>query len=199
MARVILRPAGQLRRLPRVMNLDASAVTLSPRAQQRPVAVSSGKFFRVLSPPQEALVTPLLGREVVRVLETFAQNAGFDETNPLPVHFGHGFMGLHRFHRAADIYAVGGKGLGRWMQEWNAAMRKAAASEPQARVPLVDQEKVRNLGYQLYKALQHHGKWAQPPGYPVQLFGPWTRLEGPHQAISDRMLYMHRDHIHMAK
>lgn len=207
MARVILQPNGQLRRVvrwrrlanPGVDSVASSPQTRTTEARHRPVAVSSGKFFRVVSPPQEALVTPQLGRELAHVLDEFAQNAGFDEINPLPVHFGHGFMGLHRFHRAADIYAVGGKGLGQWMQEWNAAVRKAAAiSKPQERERLVDEEKERNLGYRLYKALQHHGKWAQPRGYPIQLFGPWTRLEGPHQAISDRMLYMHRDHIHVA-
>jgi hypothetical protein len=46
---------------------------------------------------------------------------------------------------------------------------------------LVEEEKQRNLGYKLYKALQVHGGWAQPQGYPVQLFGPWTRGEArPH-------------------
>jgi len=64
---------------------------------------------------------------------------------------------------------------------------------------LVEEEKKRNLGYKLYKALQTQGGWAQPPGFPVQLFGPWTRGEGPHKQISDRLLHAHRDHIHIAK
>jgi hypothetical protein len=79
-------------------------------------------------------------------------------------------------------------------------MRQAAtAPTPQERTRLVAEEQGRNLGYKLYKALQAHSGWAQPPGYPVQLFGPWTRGEGPHKAISDQMLQAHRDHIHIAK
>lgn len=210
MARLILKPHGQLRRLcvvrwrrltnPGVDSVPSSPHAMTPGPRHRPIAVSSGKFFRVVSPPREALVTPPLGRELAQVLEAFAQSAGFDESNPLPVHFGHGFMGLHRFHRAVDVYAVAGKGLGQWMKEWNATMRQAAATpDEKERERLIAAEKERNLGYRLYKALQVHGHWAQPPGYPIQLFGPWTRLEGPHKTISDRMLYMHRDHIHVAK
>ena len=79
-------------------------------------------------------------------------------------------------------------------------MRKAAAAnEPQERARIIDEEKKRNLGHKLYKALQARGGWAQPQGYPVQLFGPWTRGEGPHKAISDQLLRAHRDHIHVAK
>ncbi|MBI1925779.1 hypothetical protein HYR99_16205 [Candidatus Poribacteria bacterium] len=162
--------------------------------------VPSGHSLRVVSPPEDALVTSQLARELGQVLEQFAQTSGFNQENPLTVLFGRGTMGLHRFHRAADIYAVGGKGVGQWMQEWNTAMRQAAATQnPQEGAKLVAEERARNLGYKLYKALQAHGGWAQPQGYPVQLFGPWTRSEGPHKAISDRLLYMHRDHIHIAK
>ena len=85
-----------------------------------------------------------------------------------------------------------------WAQDWNEAMRKANANQ-QERARLVEEEKQRNLGYKLYKALQAQGGWAQPQGYPVQLFGPWTRGEGPHKAISDRLLQAHRDHIHVAR
>ena len=49
-------------------------------------------------------------------------------------------------------------------------------------------ERKRNLGWRLYKAQQVHGRWAQPYGYPIQLFGPWTRHEGPWRYISERML-----------
>lgn len=99
-----------------------------------------------------------------------------------------------------DIYGVGGKGIGKWAQEWNAAMQTAAAAkDPQERTRIIEEEKRRNTGYKLYMALQTRGGWAQPPGYPVQLFGPWTRSEGPHKQISDRMLRAHRDHIHVAK
>jgi hypothetical protein len=60
-------------------------------------------------------------------------------------------------------------------------------------------EPVINLGWRLYKALQLYGRWAQPYGYPIQLFGPWTRSEGPWKHISDRLLRAHLDHIHVAK
>jgi hypothetical protein len=113
---------------------------------------------------------------------------------------GRGTLGLHRFGRAADIYAVGEKALSLWAHDWNSTMRQAAtAPTPQERARLVAEEQARNLGYKLYKALQGHGGWAQPPGYPVQLFGPWTRGEGPHKAISEQLLQAHRDHIHIAK
>ena len=107
-------------------------------------------------------------------------------------------MGLHQAGRAVDIYGVGGRGMGEWAQAWNAAMRKVASAAPQERAKIAAEEKARNLGYKLYKALQAHGRWAQPDGYPIQLFGPWTRHEGPHKGISDRLLYLHRDHIHVA-
>ena len=219
MARVIMTPDG--RRIPlrpvRLYRLTNSGERVTPPPQQRqpipprapagakgrspgPQPIPSGRSFRVVSPPEDALVTSQLARELGQVLEQFAQTSGFNQENPLTVLFGCGTMGLHKFHRAADIYAVGGKGVGQWMQEWNAAMRQASATQnPQERAKIVAEEKGRNLGYKLYKALQAHGGWAQPQGYPVQLFGPWTRSEGPHKAISDRLLYMHRDHIHIAK
>ena len=53
--------------------------------------------------------------------------------------------------------------------------------------------------WRLYKALQLHGRWAQPYGHPIQLWGPWTRMEGPWRFISDFLLRAHRDHIHVAK
>lgn len=219
MTRVIIRPDGQrIRMRPvRLYRLANPSEGTTPPPQQRqpipprhpagtkgrppgPQPIPSGRSFRVVSPPESALVTPPLARELSQVLEQFAQASGFSPEKPLPVLFGRGTMGLHRFHRAADIYAIGGKGVGQWTQEWNAAMRQAAATQkPQEGAKLVAEEKARNLGYKLYKALQAHGGWAQPQGYPVQLFGPWTRSEGPHKAISDRLLYLHRDHIHVAK
>ena len=60
-------------------------------------------------------------------------------------------------------------------------------------------ERKNNLGWRLYKALQLYGRWAQPYGYPIQLFGPWTRTEGPWTYISDPLLHAHRDHVHVAK
>jgi hypothetical protein len=173
-----------------------TAETAPPKLQPIP----SGQFYRVVSPVEESLVTPSLGSELSKVLEQFAKSNGFSAEQPLSVSFKRGTLGLHRFGGAADIYAVGGKGIGQWAQEWNEAMRKAnAATNPQGRARLVEEEKQRNLGYKLYKALQAHGGWAQPPGFPVQLFGPWTRGEGPHKTISDRLLHAHRDHIHVAR
>jgi hypothetical protein len=62
-----------------------------------------------------------------------------------------------------------------------------------------ENESGNNLGWRFYKALQSYGRWAQPYGYPIQLFGPWTRTEGPWKYISDFLLRAHRDHVHVAK
>ena len=70
---------------------------------------------------------------------------------------------------------------------------------PLERRLIAEKEEKENLGWRLYKALQRYGQWAQPYGYPVQLFGPWTRTEGPWKPISDFLLRAHRDHIHLAK
>jgi hypothetical protein len=162
--------------------------------------IPNGQFYRVVSPAQESLVLPPLASELSKVLEQFAQSNGFSAEQPLDIAFKRGVLGLHRFGRAADIYAVGGKGVGRWAHEWNEAMRKAkAATDRQEQARLVEEEKRRNLGFKLYKALQAYGGWAQPKGYPPQLFGPWTRGEGPHKKISDKLLNAHRDHIHVAR
>jgi hypothetical protein len=162
--------------------------------------IPSGQAYRVTSPPEHSLVTPPLASALHQVFERFAQANGFSAEQPLSVSFGRGTLGLHRSGRAADIYAVSEKGFSQWAHEWNSAMRRATtAPTPQERARLVAEEQARNLGYKLYKALQAHGGWAQPPGYPVQLFGPWTRGEGPHKAISDQLLSLHRDHIHVAK
>jgi hypothetical protein len=162
--------------------------------------IPSGQTYRVTSPPEHSLVTPPLASALHQVFEQFAQANGFNAEQPLSVSFRRGTLGLHRSGRAADIYAVGEKGLSQWAHDWNSAMRQTAtAPTPPERARLVAEEQARNLGYKLYKALQAHDGWAQPPGYPVQLFGPWTRGEGPHKAISDEMLHLHRDHIHVAK
>jgi hypothetical protein len=146
------------------------------------------------------LVVPELADQISAVLEEFAQAGGSTVEGPLKIVLRPGTMGLHRTGRAVDIYGVGGKGIGRWAQEWNAAQtRAAAATDPAEKTRIIDEEKAKNLGYKLYKALQTRGGWAQPAGYPVQLFGPWTRGEGPHTKISDKLLNMHRDHIHVAK
>lgn len=220
MNRVIRTPDGRPARLrpvrlyrlnhlkhPRAAEPFPSGQTAPPQAANEPTAgqaerqpIPSGQAYRMASPPEQSLVTAQLADELSKALEQFAQTNGFNAEKPLSVSFGRGTLGLHRFGRAADIYAVGSKGIGQWAHEWNAAMRQAAAApNPQERARLVAEEQGRNLGFKLYKALLAHGGWAQPPKYPVQLFGPWTRGEGPHRAISDRLLNAHRDHIHVAK
>ena len=156
------------------------------------VPVPSGTAYRVESPPDDALVTPDLAHELSRALEAFARETGFNERAPVPVTFRPGVVGHHRVGRAADLYAVGGAGLDQWKRRWD-DVHENGAPEAQAK------ERRQNLGWRLYKALQHHGRWAQPPGYPIQLFGPWTRMEGPWTRISNRLLDAHRDHIHVAR
>jgi hypothetical protein len=96
------------------------------------------------------------------------------------VHFEPGVVGHHKVGRAADIYQVQRIRLDEWKRRWD--------NDPRPD----------NLGWRLYKALQRYGRWVQPEGHPVQLFGPWTRSEGPWRPISDRLLHAHRDHIHVA-
>jgi hypothetical protein len=144
------------------------------------------------------MVTPELAGELSRVLERFAAEAGFSAQNPVGLFFKPGVVGHHKVGRAADIYAVRGIGLDQWKARWDRAQQAARA----ATVRSVDgdgHEPRHNLGWRLYKALQCYGRWAQPYGYPIQLFGPWTRTEGPWKYISGRLLDAHRDHIHVAK
>jgi len=164
------------------------------------VPVCSGRAYRVASSPESALVTRDLANELRRVLERFAEDAGFNERRPVGVVFKSGVVGHHRVGRAADIYAVAGIGLDRWKQRWDAARARARLTpDRREQDALMDREHRENLGWRLYKALQCHGRWAQPYGYPIQLFGPWTRDEGPWKYISDRLLYAHHDHIHVAR
>jgi len=164
------------------------------------VHVRSGRSYRVVSPPSQAPATRELASELEHVLEKFALEAGFDERAPVTVEFRPGIFGHHRVHRAADIYGVGGLGIGEWKARWERACeRMRTAADPRERAAIAAAERQRNLGWRLYKAQQIHGRWAQPYGYPIQLFGPWTRAEGPWKYISDRMLRAHRDHIHCAK
>lgn len=176
------------------MLYDASSTS---RAQLVPVP--SGNGYHVASPAANALVTPELAAELRRVLEKFALDAGYSESNPIGLFFKPGVVGHHKVGRAADIYAVGGLGLQFWKQHWRKAMAGAAqASDPGAKRRIAEKERKRNLGWRLYKALRVYGRWAQPYGYPIQLFGPWTRSEGPWSFISDPLLHAHRDHIHVA-
>ena len=148
------------------------------------VPVHSGRSFRVVSPSESALVTREVAGELERVLEKFGALAGCP--NRVSIFFRPGIFGHHRVGRAVDIYAVGGVGIDVWKRRWDYASYLKTAER-------------RNLGWLLYKTLQVFGRWAQPYGYPIQLFGPWTRTEGPWCYISDFLLNAHRDHIHVAK
>jgi hypothetical protein len=164
------------------------------------VPVPPGVAYGVASPLDHARVTPELAEELRRVLERFAEESGATAARPVTVFFRPGIFGHHQVGRAADIYAVNGVGLDKWKRRWDAALCRAATGCPALKRRLiVETEQKRNLGWRLYKALQLHGRWAQPYGYPIQLFGPWTRLEGPWRYISDFLLNAHRDHIHVAK
>ena len=161
------------------------------------VPVESGRSLRVASPPANALVTRELASELEHVLEKFSLEAGFDERHPVSVYFNPGIFGHHRVGRAADIYGVGGIGIGEWKARWDRARQGIRETqERREREAIATAERKRNLGWRLYKSHQIHGRWAQPYGFPIQLFGPWTREEGPWKYISDRMLRAHRDHIH---
>lgn len=165
-----------------------------------PVPVPSGHAYRVVSPPHHGVVTPALARELSAVLERFACEAGFTPARPVTVTFEPGTVGHHRVHRAADIYAVAGVRLDEWKRRWDAAHAAARArSMPEEREALLRAERRRNLGWRLYRAIIRYGRWSQPYGFPVQVFGPWTRSDGPWRYISDRLLHAHRDHIHVAR
>ena len=166
----------------------------------RRVAIQSGRAFRVDSPGANSIVVPRLARELERVLERFAAEAGATARKPIGLYFRPGIFGHHRVGRAADIYAVDGVGLDAWKACWDAAMARAVvAPDHEQCLRIVRAAQRDNLGWRLYKALQCHGRWSQPYGYPIQLFGPWTRSEGPWKYISDFLLRAHRDHIHLAK
>jgi hypothetical protein len=162
------------------------------------VPVPRGRAYRIDSPPSHAMVTGALAGELKRVLERFAAEAGFNDARPVRIAFRPGVFGHHRVGRAADIYAVGGVGLDRWKTRWDQAVARASAA-PGGGQAMLDAERQRNLGWRLYTTMARVGRWAQPYGYPIQLFGPWTRTEGPWRYISDRLLAAHGDHIHVAR
>src|SRR5215475_12623651 len=164
------------------------------------VPVQSGSNFRVDSPPENALVTRELAAELERVFELFGSKARKDGKGRVGVYFKPGIFGHHKVGRAADIYAVGGIGFEHWKADWDAALCSCAevVNEGERRARLNELRR-KNLGWQLYKTLQTYGRWSQPSGFPIQLFGPWTRSEGPWHFISDFLLKAHCDHIHVAK
>ena len=92
------------------------------------VPVQSGAAYRVVSPPAHAQVRPELADELRRVLERFAVEAGASPRRPVTLFFKPGIFGHHQVGRAADIYAVNGIGLDRWMERWNQARRRAACA-----------------------------------------------------------------------
>ena len=160
----------------------------------------SGRAYRVSSPPCKGMVTRELAEELQRVLERFAREAGFCEQLPIDLEFRPGVVGHHKVGRAADIYGVSRHGLDKWHARWDAALDEALRKRNRGETKsIMDIECKENLGWRLYKALQIHGRWSQPCGYPVQIFGPWTRSEGPWTLISNGLLRAHRDHIHVAK
>jgi hypothetical protein len=164
------------------------------------VAVRGGRSYRIESPDSHALVTPILAAELEQVLERFAREARFSEHHSVSVVFKPGIVGHHTVGRAADIYEVGGQGFDKWKHRWDTVQQRAQEiSMPEEHFAMLARERACNLGWRLYKALQRYGRWSQPYGFPIQLFGPWTRSEGPWTFISDRLLHAHRDHVHVAK
>ena len=160
----------------------------------------SGKYFRIDSPPYNALVTNELAHELEKVLERFGFKASKGGRLRVSIYFKPGIFGHHKVGRAADIYAVGGRGLDEWKRHWDDTWRRCLCiPDMRKRRVILMKELSQNLGWQLYKALQTCGRWSKPCGYPIQLFGPWTRSEGPWKQISDFLLNAHRDHIHVAK
>jgi hypothetical protein len=87
------------------------------------LAMPDGRGYRVDVQGGEAAITPVLAAELRRVLEIFAADAGFDDRRPVQVMFKPGIFGHHRVGRAADIYGVGGIGIGEWKSRWDEAGR----------------------------------------------------------------------------
>jgi hypothetical protein len=214
-----LRPVGRL----------VPVAAPQPKPDGSPTArslrpVRSGQAYRITSPPARGLITPELAKALETVFERFAHERAFTPEEPLKMCLARGFKADSPGHgegRAADIAAVGGKSLLQWKQEWDHAMAvDEKLSDRQQQDAAVAAEQKRNLGYQLYKALQEYGGWRvdqqgwQPYRGVMQLFGPWTATEGPWKAlqIKDPNPYQrqrladqqwvfraHRDHIHVAK
>jgi len=161
--------------------------------------IRSGRSYQANRPPYNTPVTEELASELERILERFARNAGFGPRERLQIAFGPGIVGHHQEGRAADIYEVGDVGLHLWFEQWRRRLKEASCAEPITRNRLLQSERQQNLGWRLYKSLQTLGRWARPPGFPVQLFGPWTSSEGPWRAISAPLQRAHIDHIHIAK
>jgi hypothetical protein len=216
-SRLQLRPVG---RLTTAGQLTAEA----PPALRVLRPVRSGRAYRVSSRPARCLVAPELATALEAVFEGFAQVRGFTPEKPLEIRFSRGFEASspgHRKGRAADVDTVAGKSLLEWKLSWDDAMAAAEAlADPARRAEAISAEQKRNLGYGLYKALQEHGGWlVDPAGWrpyrgAMQLFGPWTAIEGPwttmrikhptpyqRQRLADQqwVFQAHHDHIHVAR
>jgi hypothetical protein len=165
------------------------------------MAIPAGALYRVIdAEPSRTAVRPEVAAELARVFDIFARDAGATEQDPVAITIRPGIFGHHQVGRAVDVYAVNKRGIDAWMDRWERMLAGAAqAATPLDRRLLREREENTNLGWRLYKAMQRYGRWAQPYGHPIQLFGPWTRSEGPWNFISDFLLRAHRDHIHVAK
>jgi hypothetical protein len=164
-----------------------------------------------------SLVTPSLAHALEETLEHFAQHNGFSRDCRLDIEFARGLHAAapgHAEGRAADISAVGGKGLREWKAQWDAALRASEAipNEQEREAAWASEQKC-NLGYGLYQALRNRGGWRVAGGV-VQLFGPWTPTDGPWKEIcperadeqqlrrkaeQQKIFQVHEDHIHVAK
>jgi hypothetical protein len=212
------RPGGRL----------VPAVARHPEPKTPPTVqilrpVRGGQTYRITSPAAYGLVRPTLAEALEPVFERFAREHGFTSEKPLEIRLSRGFKAGSHGHsegRAADIAAVGGKGLLVWKQEWEQAVAAAEKlPDAQQRAEAIAAERQRNLGYALYKAPQEHGGWrVNPEGWRpyrdvMQLFGPWTATEGPWKTLQikdpnayqqrrladQRWLFQaHQDHIHVA-
>jgi len=199
-------------------------LTPAPRQVQSLRPVQSGEAYRIASPPVRGLVTHELAQALETVFARFASERGFTSGKPIEIHLSRGFKPGAEGHdegRAADIVAVGEQGLQQWKEAWEQAIAASEKStDSQRRTEAVAEEKKRNLGYGLYKALQDLGGWRVNSGGwsmyrgVMQLFGPWTDTEGPwrrmqiehpsqyqRQRLTDQqwVLRSHQDHIHVAK
>jgi hypothetical protein len=208
------------------MGCDTSHTDICPKAPSgvqtlRPIG--HGHAYAITSPPAQRLVRPELAEALETVFERLARERGFTPEKPLAIRLTRGFKAGSHGHgegRAADIAAVGGKGLLVWKQEWDQAMAAADQLPDEQRTEAVASEQKRNLGYALYKALQEHGGWrVNPQGWRpyrgvMQLFGPWTATEGPwktmqvatpnpyqRRRLADQqwVFQAHQDHIHVAR
>ena len=225
-----LRPIGRL--VPMAAPPPAREATIAtpkPKPRTPPTTqvlrpVRRGAAYAIPSRPTHRLVRSELAEALEAVLERFARERGFSPEKPLEIHFSRGFKAGSHGHgegRAADIAAVGGKGLLTWKQEWEQAVTAAQKlPDAQQQAEAIAAEQQRNLGYGLYKALQEHGGWRvnqhgwRPYRGVMQLFGPWTASEGPwtamqieashpyqRQRLIDQqwVFRAHQDHIHVAK